>query len=125
MLPPGCLARPNNGKVNEGNVHLLQKDLCTHYCVQCHRPCSRPLSTHPPLETPGHSQATLAHSLVGTLLLSPDSWCAQGFVCAHQESVSQFCGNSVSKTHWPPKSNSLGVLSPFARSPGWEICCGS
>ena len=49
----------------------------------------------PLLETPGHSQANLAHSLVRTLLLSPGSWCTQGFVCALQESVSavlwKFC----------------------------------
>ena len=30
----------------------------------------------------------------------------------------QTCGNSVIKSHWPPKSNSWGVLSPFAGSPG-------
>ena len=36
-----------------------------------------------------------------------------------------FCVSSVIKFHWPPKSNSLGVLSRFARSTGWEICCGS
>ena len=42
----------------------------------------------PLLETPGHSQESLAQSLVGSLLLSPGSWCAQGFVCALQESVS-------------------------------------
>ena len=36
----------------------------------------------PPLETPRHSQASLAPFLVGTLLLSPGSWCTQGFVCA-------------------------------------------
>ena len=42
----------------------------------------------PPLETPGHSQASLGQSLVGSLLLSPGSWCTQGFVCALQESVS-------------------------------------
>ena len=41
-----------------------------------HRPT--PLS-----ETAGHAQA----SLVGSLFLSPRSWCAQIFVCAHQESV--------------------------------------
>ena len=39
--------RPNYGKVNEGNLALLQKDLCTHCCIQCHRLCSRPLSTYP------------------------------------------------------------------------------
>ena len=35
------------------------------------------------------------------------------------------CVSSVIKSHWPPKSNSLEVLSPFASFPGWEICCGS
>ena len=42
----------------------------------------------PPPETPGRSQASLSQSLVGSLLLSPGSWCTQGFVCALQESVS-------------------------------------
>ena len=42
----------------------------------------------PPLETPGHSWACLGQFLVGSLLLSPGSWYAQGFVCAIQESVS-------------------------------------
>ena len=36
----------------------------------------------PPMETPGHSQANLGQSLVGSLLLSPGSWCTQGFVWA-------------------------------------------
>ena len=43
----------------------------------------------PPPETPGHSQASLGQSLVGSLLLSPGSWCTQGSVCALQESISQ------------------------------------
>ena len=50
-------------------------------------------------ETPGHSQASLSQSLVESLLLSPGSWCTQGFVCALQVSVSpilckiwQLCG---------------------------------
>ena len=42
----------------------------------------------PPPETPGHSRASLGQSLVGSLLLSPGSWCTQGSVCAFQESVS-------------------------------------
>ena len=32
--------------------------------------------------------ASLGQSLVGSLLLSPGSWCTQGFVCALQKSVS-------------------------------------
>ena len=34
----------------------------------------------------------------GSLLLSPGSWYAQGFVCALQESVSQFCVSSGGST---------------------------
>ena len=37
----------------------------------------------------------------------------------------QSCIMSVIKSHWSPKSDSLEVLTPFAKSPGWEICCGS
>ena len=42
----------------------------------------------PPLESPGHSRASLGQSLVGWLLLSPGSWCTQGSVCALPESIS-------------------------------------
>ena len=45
-------------------------------------------------ETPGHSRASLGQSLVGSLLLSPGSWCTQGSVCALPESVSQSCVSS-------------------------------
>ena len=46
----------------------------------------------PPPETPRHSWASLGQFLVGSLFLSPGSWCAQGFVCAYQESVSPVLG---------------------------------
>ena len=46
------------------------------------------LQPMPPPETPGHSQASLGQSLVGSLLLSPGSWCAQDFAYALRESVS-------------------------------------
>ena len=46
-------------------------------------------------ETPGHLRVSLGQSLMGSVLLSPGSWCTQGFVCALQESVSsvlyKFC----------------------------------
>ena len=78
----------------------------------------------PLLETPGHLQASLGQSLVRSLLLSPGSWWAQGFVCALQENVypvrCKFCSQILlaSKVKFP------GVLSLFARSPGWEISLG-
>ena len=38
--------RPNYGGGNEDNIDLLRKVLCTHCCIQCPWPCSRPLLTH-------------------------------------------------------------------------------
>ena len=74
-----------SGEGKEDNGNLLQKVLCMHCCTQGPQPCTRPLPTH---TFPGHSQASLGQSLVGSLPLSPRSWCTQGFICAHQESVS-------------------------------------
>ena len=67
----------------------------------------------PPPETPRHSQASLAQSLMGTLFLSLGSWCTQGFICALQESVSpalwKFCNQIplASKVKLPRGSQSF------------------
>ena len=71
----------------------------------------------PPPETPGHSQASLAQSLLGSLLLSPGSWCTEGFVCALQEFVSSilwmFCNKIplAFKVKSPGSSQSFGWIS--------------
>ena len=57
-------------------------------CTQCPWPCSWPSPTHASARDSWHSKASLGQSLVESLLLSPGSWWAQGFVCALQESVS-------------------------------------
>ena len=75
-----------------------------------------------PLETPGHSQADLTQALVGSLLLSPGSWCTQGFICALQESVSpvlcKFCGGvkatSSKRAYAIPRSTAPRVPAPAA-----------
>ena len=51
----------------------------------------------PPPETPGHSWASLGQSRVGSLLLSPGSWCTRS-CCALQESVSQSSASSGGST---------------------------
>ena len=58
-----------------------------HCCCQC--PChdGRPSWPAPQQETLKHSQAGLAQSSMGSLLLSPGYWYGQGFVCALQESL--------------------------------------
>ena len=61
---------------------------------------SNPAAGHhqhtPPLETSRHPPASLGQSLVGSLLLSPGSWCTQVSVYALQESTSQSCVSSGS-----------------------------
>ena len=89
--------RPNYAGGNEDNGNLLQNVPCMH----CHTQPPNPAAGHcwpMPLllETPGHPWASLGQSLVGSLLLSPGSWCTWGFVCALQQSVSQSCVSSGS-----------------------------
>ena len=87
----------------------------------------RPLLTHtsPLLETPGLSWASLGQPLVGSLLLFPGSWCAQGFVCALQVSVSPVLCKScnqiplVFKVKFPRGSQCLCQIPP-----GWGIFVG-
>ena len=71
----------------------------------------------PPPETSGHSQASLGQFLVGSLLLSPGSWCTPGFVCALQESVSLvlcnfwqvYCGINGSLHHKMQPNNNYKI----------------
>ena len=83
--------RPNYVR---GNGDLLQKDLCQDavapmtVVVSARDYAVGHCQPTPVLEAPGHSAANLAQSLVGSLFLSPASWCIQGFCCALQESVS-------------------------------------
>ena len=65
--------RPNYGGGNEDNGDLLQKIPCTHCYTRCPQPCSWPMPTTPPSETPGHLRASLGQSLVGhcSFLLCP------------------------------------------------------
>ena len=82
------------------------------------------LCSHPVSVRDSQTQAGLAQSLAGSLLLSPGSWCIQGFFilffffCPLQEPLlPQSCGRSVIKSHWPSKSDSLRILSPLSQTP--------
>ena len=108
--------KPNYGRVNGGNGNLLQKDLCQTTEFSVPDSMAGHCQLTPLLEAPRHSQPSLSQSLVGTKLLSPGSWCTQGLFVPSKSLFPHSCGSSVIKSHWPPKSNSLGVLSPFAGS---------
>ena len=73
VLSPLFDLRPNYGGGNEGNGDLLQKVLAHTAILSAPDPAAGYREPTPPPETPGHSQASLGQSLVGTLLLSPGS----------------------------------------------------
>ena len=68
----------------------------SHVCVLLHSVLpTLQQATSPLPETPGHSQASLGQSLVGSLLLSPGSWYIQGSCVPYFPALCKFwqlCG---------------------------------
>ena len=103
---------------------------CTYCYTQFSQPRSRPPLTHTsPLETPKHSWESLGQSLVGSLVLSPGSWCTQDSVCALQESISQSCvssGSSIVGLMATSSKRAYAIPSllhpePLSLWPNWPI----
>ena len=126
-----CL-RPNYGGSNGNNGCLFQKNLCQDAPWLPGLLYSVPLIPQPGTVDPrlcwrlldAHRQIWLS-LLWGhcSFLLGPSAHKVLFVPSKHL--FPQSCGSSVIKSHWPSKSNSLGVFSPFAGSPGWGMCCGS
>ena len=70
--------------------------------------------------TPRHSRASLAQSRVGSLLLSPGSWCTQGFVCSLQESVSPVLCKFCNQIPLPSKVKLSGGSQSLCQIPRLE-----
>ena len=112
------------------NGNLLEKNLCQHAMV----PRTVVLIASDPTE--GHCQPKLLQKLLDThrqvclsllwhhccFLLVPGTH--KVLFVPSKSLFPQSCGSSVIKSCCPSKSNFLGILSPFAGSPGRGICCG-
>ena len=81
-------------------------------CSQCPDPVAGHYQPTPPLEIPGHSQASLAESIVGSLLHS-SSWCTQGFAVPSKGLFPRSCRSSMIKSHWASKSNPWSFSVPL------------
>ena len=109
--------------LRQANGDLLQEDLAPKRTsaappTAANTSAAVPVAGHcqhtPPQETLKHSQARLAQSLRGSLLLFPGSWCARGFVCTLQESpfplgLWKFCNQlqMIFKARFPGDTQSL------------------
>ena len=76
---PAIYLGPNYSGGNQDNGDLLQNIPCMYCYTQCPQSYSRP----PPLThtSAGDSQESLGQFLVGSLLLSPGSWCTRFCLC--------------------------------------------
>ena len=86
--------RLNYDGSNKDNGDSFKKSHARTAALNVPNPAAGHRQPTPPPETPGHPQARLGQSLVGSLLLSPGSWCTEAFVWALLESVPQACVSS-------------------------------
>ena len=116
--------RPNYGGGDEDNGNLLQKDSCVPCCTQCPQPCSCPPLTHASAGDFWTLTASLGQSPVG--VIAPFSWVlvSTWFCFALQEPAFSVLWNFCNQIPLASKVKFPVGLSPFARSPGWEICFG-
>ena len=110
--------RPNYGGGNEDNGDFLQKVPCTHCHTQCLLPCSRPPPTHASARDSwtllGNSGSVSYRITVSFFwVLVHTRFC----LCPSKSLFPQSYGSSVIKSHWPPKSNSLGGSRSLCQIP--------
>ena len=122
---------PYGNLYGRAHCNLLQECLCQQTVPARTAAASgpdpgRPLSNHSSAEDSHTLTGKLAQSFVGSLLLSPESWCTQGFACVIQESLFppvlwKFCnqipltfksGDSQSLCQIPRLGNLMCILEP-------------
>ena len=111
----------NYGGGNEDNGDLPQNIPCMHCYSLCPQPCSRPPLTY---AFAGGSPTPAGKSPVGSLLLSPGSWCTR-FCCALQECISQSCvssGSSMVGLMVTSSQRTYAIPTPRAPVPAADHC---
>ena len=92
---PAIYLGPDYGGGNEDNGDLLLKIPGMYWTLSAPNPAAGHRRPTPLLETPGHSQASLGQSSMGSLLPSSGSWCTRFCLC-RPRSFSQSCVSSGS-----------------------------
>ena len=125
-----CLAWCDSVLESAGSIVVLpvtsRKDLCQRAPTRADAasvpiPAAGQCQAMPPREILKHSQTGPAHSLVGSLLLSPGSWCTQDFVCALLEEGERGQRKSWLKTQYSKKKLRLWHSVPSLHGKQMEI----
>ena len=90
-------------------------------------PVVSPCRPMPPIGGLQCHQVVLVQFPLGSVLLSSGYWCMQNFVCALQDwsLFPPVLWKFYNQIPWLLRSESLGIPSPFVRSPGWKSDVGS
>ena len=118
---PAIYLGPNYGRGNEENGDLPQKIPCMYCYSPCPQPCTRPPLTH---AFTRDSQTPTSKSAVGSLFLSPASWCTR-FCFALQVSISQFyvsSGSSIVGLMATSCKMTYAIPTPRAPVPAADHC---
>ena len=124
VFPAAIYLRPNYVAGNEDNGNLAPSKDPRHVMLQSmppQKPCRRPPSTH---AFAGDSQTPTGKSPVGSLFLSPRSWCTK-FCHALQESISQSCvssGRSIVGLMATTSKRAYAIPTPRAPFPVADHC---
>ena len=107
--------------VNSKRAHVPRGTSLDCSC-QCPHPCSEPWPTH--------RTSSSTKQVVFCEVTVPFPWVLEHTrFCLYPSRVESLfppvCGSSIVKFHWPSRSVSVGIPSPFARYPGWEAWHGS
>ena len=123
-LSPGVYASVEGVSPPKG---LMPRSAFQGCCCQCPHPNGEPpvpqASTGDPPALAGRSGS------VSWRVTAPFPWTPNAHRILFVPSKSgisippKSCGSPVIKSHWPSKSDSLGIPSPFVRPPGWEAGC--
>ena len=116
------------GKAKGDLQEVCQDAFSQDFWCQC--PCAwgRPLPTNTSAGDPHTLTDRSGSVFCGVTVPFPRVLVCTGFICALQEwslHFPQSFESSTIKSRWPTKSDSLGILSPFARSPGSGAWCGA
>ena len=102
----------------------MPRGISQNCCCQCPCPHRKPLLTRTSLRNPLTLAGRSGSIPVGSLFLSFVSWGMILFLPSKSGvSVSPSPRSPAVKSLWPSKPDSLGILSPFVRSPVWENGC--